>query len=96
MVYGWIMSGVHLLLTIYYYLIIAYILMSWLPGARESAIGQFIGRLVEPYLAPFRRIIPPIGFIDISPIVAIFVYYFLRIGVMTVVSWILGWIMRLV
>ena len=40
---------------------------------RESFIGELLGKLVEPYLAPFRRFIPPIGgMIDISPIVALF------------------------
>lgn len=55
-------------------MIIIYILLSWLPSARESSFGQILARLVEPYLAPFRRFIPPImGAIDISPIVALFV-----------------------
>ncbi|GGJ19831.1 YggT family protein [Paenibacillus hunanensis] len=59
---------------IYMYMIIIYILMSWLPSARESSFGQLLARLVEPYLAPFRRFIPPIGgVLDISPIVALFV-----------------------
>jgi YggT family protein len=38
---------------------------------RDTGIGQLLERLVEPYLAPFRRFIPPLGFIDISPIVAL-------------------------
>lgn len=45
--------------------------MSWVPNARESGFGQMLGRIVEPYLEPFRKIIPPLGMIDISPIVAI-------------------------
>ncbi|WP_411343167.1 YggT family protein [Paenibacillus sp. WLX1005] len=63
-----------ILYRIYMYMIIIYILLSWLPSARESSFGQLLGRLVEPYLAPFRRFIPPIGgVLDISPIVALFV-----------------------
>ncbi|MGO4887858.1 YggT family protein [Anaerobacillus sp. MEB173] len=69
------------LLTIYSYLVIAYILMSWFPNARESNFGKMIGSLVEPYLAPFRKIIPPLGMIDISPIVAILALSFARYGV---------------
>lgn len=61
------------LVTIYTYMIIIYILLSWFPGARESSIGVLLGKLVEPYLEPFRRFIPPIGgMLDISPIVALF------------------------
>ncbi len=67
-------------IQIYIYLVIIYILMSWFPGARESSFGQIIGRLVEPYLEPFRKLIPPIGMIDISPIVAIFALQFALIG----------------
>lgn len=51
--------------------IMIYILMSWFPGARDSSIGQFLARIIEPYLEPFRRIIPPLGMIDISALVAI-------------------------
>lgn len=51
--------------------IMIYILMSWFPGARDSSIGEFLARIIEPYLEPFRRIIPPIGMIDISALVAI-------------------------
>ncbi|MFS0861410.1 YggT family protein [Fredinandcohnia sp. 179-A 10B2 NHS] len=63
-------------LEIYSYALIIYILMSWFPNARESAIGQFLTRICEPYLEPFRRFIPPLGMIDISPIVGILVLNF--------------------
>lgn len=55
--------------------------MSWVPNLRETAFGQFLATLAEPYLAPFRKIIPPIGMIDISPIVAIIALDFARKGV---------------
>lgn len=61
------------LLNLYQISILIYILMSWFPGARESTFGRFLASIVEPYLAPFRRIIPPLGMLDISGIVAIFV-----------------------
>lgn len=75
------------LFDIYSWLIIAYILMSWIPNARESAVGELLGKLVEPYLSPFRRIIPPIGgIIDISPIVALIALYFVELGVRAIVG----------
>jgi len=61
---------------IYMYALIIYILMSWFPGARESTFGEFLGRICEPYLEQFRRFIPPLGMIDISPLVAIIVLQF--------------------
>ncbi|MEQ6375252.1 YggT family protein [Bacillaceae bacterium S4-13-58] len=68
---------------IYFYniLLIIYILMSWFPGARESSFGKMLANLCEPYLEPFRKIIPPLGMIDISPIVAILVLNFASRGV---------------
>jgi YggT family protein len=66
---------------VYTLLIIAYILSSMffafggrVPYARwSSAILGFLRDVCEPYLAIFRRFIPPLGPIDLSPIVAIFV-----------------------
>ncbi|CUB09476.1 YGGT family protein [Bacillus cereus] len=59
-------------IEIYSWALIIYILLSWFPGAKESTFGEFLARICEPYLEPFRRFIPPLGMIDISPIVAIF------------------------
>lgn len=65
-------------LEIYSFALIIYILLSWFPGARESTFGIFLGKITEPYLEQFRKIIPPIGMLDISPLVAIFVLYIAR------------------
>jgi YggT family protein len=72
---------VEAIVTVYTILIIAYILSSMffafggrVPYARwSSAILGFLRDVCEPYLAIFRRFIPPLGPIDLSPIVAIFV-----------------------
>ncbi len=66
---------VNLLLTainIYSFVLIASILMSWLPNAKQSAFGQMLSKVTDPYLDIFRKIIPPFGMIDFSPIIAIF------------------------
>ncbi|WP_101843812.1 YggT family protein [Halobacillus sp. Marseille-P3879] len=67
-------------LNIYSWILIIYILLSWFPGARESSFGEVLGKLAEPFLEPFRKIIPPLGMIDISPIVAILVLRFAASG----------------
>lgn len=85
-----IYSLVMTLYQIYFYMIIAYVLLSWVPNARDSFIGQLLGRFVEPYLSIFRRFIPPIGgVIDISPIVAIFALQFIQYGIFAVLDFIL-------
>lgn len=71
---------VDLCFTVYTFMIFAYILMSWIPNLQESTLGEFLGKFVEPILTPFRRIIPPLGMIDISPIVAIIALRLARYG----------------
>ena len=76
-----------ILYTIYRYMLIIYVLMSWLPSVRESFVGEMLGKLVEPYLKPFRRFIPPIGgMLDISPIVAFFSLWFVAQGLIAVLK----------
>jgi len=75
---------------IYLYMIIVYVLLSWVPNARESFVGNLLAKLVEPYLNPFRKIIPPIGgMLDISPVVALFVLQFVIQGIIAVVHFII-------
>jgi YggT family protein len=69
------------LITVYWILIFAYILSTLIfsfggriPYSRwSSAVLGFLRDVCEPYLGIFRRFIPPIGPIDVSPIVAILV-----------------------
>jgi YggT family protein len=70
---------VEAIVTVYTILIIAYILSSMffafggrVPYARwSSAVLGFLRDVCEPYLSIFRRFIPPLGPIDLSPIIAI-------------------------
>jgi len=61
---------------IYVLILFARALLSWFPYSPSSPLNP-VRRLVfaatEPVLAPFRRIIPPIGMIDLSFLVAIIV-----------------------
>ncbi|AKM18447.1 YggT family protein [Geobacillus sp. FSL K6-0789] len=68
------------LIQVYSYALIIYILMSWFPNARETRFGQMLAAICEPYLEPFRRVIPPLGIIDISPIIAFIVLEFATRG----------------
>jgi YggT family protein len=75
------------LITYYSWALIVYILMSWFPNARDTSIGRFLARICEPYLEPFRKIIPPFGMMDISPIVAFLVLNFASSGLDRVYFW---------
>jgi YggT family protein len=61
---------------VYTLAILIYILLSWfrLPySAVLSAVQGFLHDVCSPYLGLFRRIIPPLGPLDVSPVVAIVV-----------------------
>ena len=65
---------------IYSILLIIYILMSWVPSSRETKFGKILGKIAEPYLGFFRKFIPPLGMIDISPIVGLFALNLIQRG----------------
>jgi YggT family protein len=63
---------------VYVLLIIAYILTSWLRlpySPTLNRIQRFLYDVCEPYLRIFRRIVPSLGPIDLSPILGIAVLY---------------------
>ena len=69
---------VNALFTVYLILLFARILLSWVEGSARipyntylMAVIKFVHETTDPYLNLFRRIIPPIGMFDLSPILAI-------------------------
>lgn len=74
----YILNGVAILLNLYYFSMIFYIISSWIPALRANVVGQFVEKIVEPYLGLFRKIIPPIGMIDISPILGFLAYGYMQ------------------
>jgi len=63
----------HLLIQILIMLVFIHALASWFPQMRESRFYRYLDRIVEPMLAPLRRILPPMGGIDLSPALLIFI-----------------------
>jgi len=55
-------------------LVIVWCLLSWFPNIRwYDQPFKSLDMVVQPIIAPFRKLIPPIGNIDFSPMVAMFV-----------------------
>lgn len=55
---------------IYSYILLGRIILSWIPNIdRANPIVQFLYQVTEPVLDPVRRNIPPLGMIDLSPII---------------------------
>lgn len=70
------------LFTVFIVLIFIRILLSFIPMAPASraarAFWDFVHQSTDWYLNVFRRMIPPLGMFDLSPMVAIIVLYILR------------------
>jgi uncharacterized protein YggT (Ycf19 family) len=74
-------SFVDVFVLLYTLLIFAYIVMSWvrLPYSPWlNRIQRFLYDVCEPYLRLFRRILPTVGPLDLSPIVGVVVLVILR------------------
>ena len=52
-------------------------ILSWFPVARDNPVVLLIHQVTDPILEPLRRIVPTIGSIDITPLVAILLLQFL-------------------
>jgi YggT family protein len=46
--------------------VLLYALLRWFSGGGYNPAAQILGRLVEPLLAPIRRVVPPLGGLDLS------------------------------
>lgn len=75
--------------TAIWWLVIARLILSFLPLFMRidpyNPVVRFINETTEPLMAPFRRLIPPVGGIDFSPMILLFVLQLLQ-----------NWIMKLI
>ncbi|MCF8010606.1 MAG: YggT family protein [Clostridiales bacterium] len=76
---------INIAFEVYTWLIIIRIILSWIQVSPENIAIRFIYELTEPVLGFFRRIIPSIGMLDISPIAAVLAIEILRSIVIRVV-----------
>jgi len=67
----WSLLGIaSLFLKVFFFALIASVIISWLAPASRNPAAQLIEQLCWPLLAPFRRFLPSLGGLDISPIFA--------------------------
>ena len=71
--YFWVYKFIIYLFNFYEYSMLAYILTSWVPQIKNNFIVEFLEAICEPYLKLFRKFIPLIGMLDISPVIALIV-----------------------
>ena len=81
-----LLQTVSLILTIVWWLFLIMIIMSWLINFNVintrnqfvDAVWRIVNQVTEPILRPIRRIVPPIGGLDLSPIIVFVIIFFLQ------------------
>lgn len=81
-----------ILIEVYFWGIFILAISSWV-GTTGHPTVRLVAQIVEPYLRPFRKFIPPMGMMDFSPMVAIISLIVIRNKVMPVIG---GFIQSLV
>ena len=57
-------------LEIYFYVLLVRVLLSWFPNLQGSPLVSTLSSITDPYLNVFRGLIPPLGGLDLSAIIA--------------------------
>ncbi len=68
---------IQILLQVLIFAIFGRAIVTWLPIDRDGAIVRTLDAITDPVLLPLRRVIPLIGMVDITPMVAIIVLLFI-------------------
>ncbi|KMN08325.1 YggT family protein [Pseudomonas sp. FSL R10-1350] len=76
---AWALIGVFtLFLKVFFFAIIISVILSWVAPGGASPAAELVNQITEPALAPFRRMLPSMGGLDISPILAFMVIQLLQ------------------
>jgi YggT family protein len=81
-----IFALLYVILDIYKWVLIASVILSWLVALNVvntynrvvNVIGDVLWRLTEPVLRPIRQFVPSVGGLDLSPLVALLLVWFLQ------------------
>ncbi len=74
-----VQSFVTVFIWVYTLLIFAYVILSWVRSPYTThPVVRFLHDVCDPYLRLFRRVLPPLGPVDLSPIVAVAALLLLR------------------
>ena len=85
---GLLIQIINIAFSVLIWLVIIRCLLSFIPHNPYQPLIRFVYDVTEPIMAPFRRLIPPIGMIDMSPIVVVFALELVR-RVMIELIWML-------
>jgi len=60
-----------LLINIYFFAVLANVILSWVAPGTRSPAAYLVYQILEPVMAPVRKVVPPLGGLDFSPLVVI-------------------------
>ena len=69
------------LIDLYSIVLLAAVILSWIQLSPYNPVSRLIHTLTEPVLAPARRILPPMGGLDLSPMLVLIALQVLRSAV---------------
>jgi YggT family protein len=75
---GYIETFVNLLFNALLFAILGRVLISWIDPMGNMRVTQILREITEPILAPIRSILPSMGMIDLSPLVAMLLIQLLQ------------------
>ena len=81
-----ILDVILIILDIYWWVVLATIILSWLIAFNVintrnqfvNSVWRVLNQITEPILKPIRRIIPPVGGLDLSPLIVFVIIFFLQ------------------
>ena len=79
---GGLVQTIDLFANLYFFALIIVVVMSFVAPASGHPAAALLRQLTEPLLAPVRRVIPPVGGLDFSVLVVLFVLMFIRGGLL--------------
>ena len=68
-----------LVLNFFFFTIIISVILSWVGGGQYNPAGELISQLTEPVLAPVRKIVPPMGGLDLTPMIVLLLISMIKI-----------------
>ena len=66
------------LVDLYSLVVLVAVIVSWIPVDRRNPLVSVLRSLMEPALAPIQRVLPPVGGLDLSPMVLLILLQVLR------------------
>ncbi len=81
-----LLMTISMILTIIWWIFLIMIIMSWLINFNVintrnqfvASVWRIVNQITEPILRPIRRIVPPVGGLDLSPIIVFVIIFFLQ------------------